>query len=87
MSQIHEHLVAGVYMDILSRYTLHIVYLCKVAMDIVAKLNPPDKSGVRIAKLDEMSYREKLWSHTPLTGFWQVGEWYSKRLESLELPP
>ena len=45
------------------------MYLCKVAMDIVAKKMPPDKDGVRIAKLDEMSYRRQLWEHTPLTDF------------------
>ncbi len=61
------------------------LYLCKVAMDIVAKHIPPDKNGVRIAELDEMSYREKLWSHTPLTDFWRVGRGYAKRLESVGL--
>lgn len=49
------------------------LYLCKVAMDIVAKKMPPDKDGVRIAELDEMSYRQLLWNHTPLTDFWRVG--------------
>ena len=48
------------------------LYLCKVAMDIVAKHIPPDKYGVRIAKLDEMSYRRLLWGHKPLTDFWRV---------------
>lgn len=57
------------------------LYLCKVAMDIVAKHVPADKDGVRIAQLDEMSYREKLWSHRPLTDFWRVGRGYAKKLE------
>ena len=50
------------------------LYLCKVAMDIVAKHIPADKNGVRIAELDEMSYRKTLWSHQPLTDFWRVGK-------------
>ncbi len=58
------------------------LYLCKIAMDIVAKHIPPDKDGVRIAELDEMSYREQLWSHRPITDFWRVGRGYSKRLEA-----
>ncbi len=49
------------------------MYLCKVAMDIVAKKMLPDKDGVRIAELDEMSYRRELWEHVPLTDFWRVG--------------
>ena len=57
------------------------LYLCKVAMDIVAKHIPADKNGVRIAELDEMSYRKTLWSHQPLTDFWQVGRGYAKKLE------
>lgn len=56
------------------------LYLCKIAMDIVAKKMPPDKDGVRIAELDEMSYREKLWDHTPLTDFWRVGSGYANKL-------
>ncbi len=56
------------------------MYLCKVAMDIVAKKMPPDKDGVRIAELDEMSYRRLLWDHTPLTDFWRVGRGIAKRL-------
>ena len=55
-------------------------YLAKVAMDIVAKHSEPDENGVRIAELDEMSYREKLWSHTPITDFWQVGSGYERAL-------
>ena len=57
------------------------LYLCKVAMDIVAKHIPPDENGVRIAELDEMAYRRKLWEHTPLTDFWRVGKGYAKKLE------
>ena len=57
------------------------LYLCKVAMDIVAKHIPADENGVRIAELDERSYREKLWGHTPLTDFWRVGRGYAKKLE------
>lgn len=49
------------------------LYLCKVAMDIVAKHVPADKDGVRIAELNEISYRQKLWEHTPLTDFWRLG--------------
>lgn len=56
------------------------MYLCKVAMDIVAKKMPADKDGVRIAELDEMSYRKLLWNHTPLTDFWRVGPGYAKKL-------
>ena len=57
------------------------LYLCKIAMDIVAKHIEPDKNGVRIAELDEMSYRRKLWSHRPITDFWRVGNGYAKKLE------
>lgn len=57
------------------------LYLCKIAMDIVAKHIQPDKNGVRIAKLDEMTYRRLLWSHRPLTDFWRVGRGYTKKLE------
>ncbi|MCI6956566.1 MAG: DNA methylase [Candidatus Faecousia sp.] len=57
------------------------LYLCKVAMDIVAKHLPADKNGVRIAQLDEMSYREQLWDHRPITDFWRVGRGYARKLE------
>ncbi len=57
------------------------LYLCKVAMDIGAKRIPPDKNGVRIAKLTEMSYRQTLWNHRPLTDFWRIGKGYAKKLE------
>lgn len=56
------------------------MYLCKIAMDIVAKKMPADKDGVRIAELDEMSYRRQLWDHTPLTDFWRVGRGIANRL-------
>lgn len=59
------------------------LYLAKVAMDIVAKHLPGDSDGVRIAELDEFSYREKLWTHTPLTDFWRIGQGYAKRLQDL----
>ncbi len=58
------------------------LYLCKVAMDIGAKHIPADKNGVRIAELDEISYRRTLWNHRPLTDFWRVGPGYAKKLES-----
>ena len=61
------------------------MYLCKIAMDIVAKHIKPDKDGVRIAELDEMSYRRKLWNHRPLTDFWRVGRGYAKKLEQCGL--
>ena len=57
------------------------MYLAKVAMDIVAKHIPPDKERVRIASLNEMSYRKILWDHQPLTDFWRVGKGYAKKLE------
>ena len=57
------------------------LYLCKVALDIVAKHVKPDRNGVRIAKLDEMSYRRLLWNYRPLTDFWRVGRGYQKKLE------
>ena len=56
------------------------LYLCKIAMDIVAKRCPPDADGVRIAELDEQSYREQLWDHRPLTDFWRVGPGYARKL-------
>ena len=57
------------------------MYLCKIAMDIVAKHIPADKDGVRIAELDEMTYRRKLWDHQPLTDFWRVGRGIAQKLE------
>ncbi|MEE1031630.1 MAG: DNA methylase [Ruminococcus sp.] len=58
------------------------MYLAKVAMDIMAKHSPMDEHGVRIAELDEISYRKALWSHRPLTDFWRVGRGYTKKLEA-----
>ena len=57
------------------------LFLCKVAMDVVAKHIPPDKNGVRIAELDEKRFRKELWNHKPLTDFWRVGRGYAKKLE------
>ncbi len=59
------------------------MYLCKVAMDVVAKHIPADKDGVRIAELNEDIYKEKLWGHTPITDFWRVGAGTAKKLEKL----
>lgn len=61
------------------------MYLAKIAMDIVAKHIPADKDGVRIAQLDEQSYREKLWDHQPITDFWMVGSGTARRLEKLHI--
>lgn len=57
------------------------MYLCKIAMDIMAKHIPADENGVRIAELDEISYRKALWEHQPLTDFWRVGKGYARRLQ------
>lgn len=57
------------------------LYLAKIAMDIEAKHIAPDEDGVRIAELDERSYRRNLWTHRPLTDFWRVGRGYEKKLE------
>ena len=61
------------------------LYLAKVAMDIVAKKAKPDRDGVRIAELDELSYREQLWAHRPLTDFWRIGGGISAKLEAMML--
>ena len=61
------------------------LYLCKIAMDIMAKHVDADADGVRIAELDEMSYRKQLWAHRPLTSFWQVGRGIAERLETSRL--
>ncbi len=61
------------------------LYLCKIAMDIVAKHAPADADGVRMASLDEMSYRRLLWDHQPLTDFWRVGRGYARRLSEVGL--
>ena len=58
------------------------LYLAKVAMDIVAKHTEPNRYGVRIAQLDEDSYRRRLWDHRPLTDFWRVGRGYARKLEA-----
>lgn len=58
------------------------LYLCKIAMDIYAKHVPADKDGVRIAELNELSYRQYLWDHRPLTDFWRVGRGISRKLEA-----
>lgn len=57
------------------------LYLCKIAMDIVAKRMPADEDGVRIAEIDEIGYRKMLWNHVPLTDFWRVGPGYAKKLK------
>ncbi len=61
------------------------MYLAKVCMDIVAKHTEPDCNGVRIAELDEMSYRKLLWKHTPITSFWRVGRGIAKKLEEYNI--
>jgi len=61
------------------------LFLCKVAMDIVAKHIPADKNGVRIAEIDEMEYRKTLWNHKPLTDFWRIGPGISRRLENARM--
>lgn len=61
------------------------LFLCKVAMDIVAKHAEPDEEGVRMAELDEMSYRRLLWNHRPLTDFWRIGRGYARKLEGIGL--
>lgn len=61
------------------------MYLAKIAMDIMAKRMPADEDGVRIAELDEYSYRRELWDHRPLTDFWRIGQGYSAKLEKVGL--
>ena len=58
------------------------LYLAKIAMDIVAKKSPPDNDGVRIAELNEESYKYLLWDHKPLTDFWQIGPGKARRLNN-----
>lgn len=58
------------------------LYLAKVAMDILAKHEPPDAHGVRMAFLDEERYKQRLWSHRPLTDFWRIGRGYARKLEA-----
>ncbi len=61
------------------------MFLCKIAMDIEAKHMPADADGVRIAELDEMSFRKKLWGHTPITDFWRIGPGIAKKLDKMGL--
>lgn len=61
------------------------LFLCKVAMDVTAKHIPADANGVRIAQLDEMSFRRTMWTHRPITDFWRVGRGYAARLEQYGL--
>lgn len=61
------------------------LYLCKIAMDIVAKKCEANEFGVRVAEIDEISYRKLLWDHKPLTDFWRVGVGYSKKLENYNI--
>ena len=61
------------------------LYLCKIAMDVMAKRMMPDENGARIAYLDVVKYRKELWSHTPLTDFWRIGSGISKKLEANRL--
>ena len=61
------------------------LYLAKIAMDIMAKHVPEDRNGVRIAFLDEMSYRKQLWDHKPITDFWRVGKGYAKKLADCQM--
>ena len=56
------------------------LYLCKIAMDMLAKHAEPDENGVRIAELTERGYRETLWDHTPLTDFWRIGNGTARKL-------
>lgn len=61
------------------------MFLCKIAMDILAKHAAPNAAGVRLAQLDEISFREKLWAHQPITDFWRIGPGYAKRLVSHQM--
>ncbi len=61
------------------------MYLAKVAMDITAKKMSPDEKGMRIAELDEMSYRHELWNHQPISDFWRIGRGYTKKLHAIGL--
>ncbi len=84
-----EELVRAMIKDVLERTGVTAtagigtnLYLAKIAMDVTAKHAEPDENGVRMAMLDERSYREKLWSHRPLTDFWRVGRGYARKLEA-----
>ncbi len=79
-----KEIVAQIYAETGITATVGIgtnMYLCKVAMDIVAKHINADAHGVHIACLDEMLYRQKLWNHKPLTDFWRIGRGIAKKLE------
>ncbi len=85
-----HQLAAKIIHDVLSRTGITAtagigtnMYLCKIAMDIVAKHIPADKDGVRIAELDELSYRQQLWNHRPLTSFWRVGQGTAAKLAAI----
>jgi len=85
-----HQLAAKIIRDVLSRTGITAtagigtnMYLCKIAMDIVAKHIPADKDGVRIAELDELSYRQQLWNHRPLTSFWRVGQGTAAKLAAI----
>ena len=82
--ELAKKMVREVYREIGITATVGIgtnLYLAKIAMDIMAKHVEPDQDGVRIAELDEMSYRRQLWSHRPLRDFWRVGPGYARKLE------
>ncbi|MBE6634314.1 MAG: DNA methylase [Ruminococcaceae bacterium] len=84
--ELTERMVSAVYRETGITATAGIgsnLYLCKVAMDIVAKHMPANRHGMRVASLNEESYRRALWSHRPLTDFWRVGQGIAKRLEAV----
>ena len=74
--------IYNIYLNYVAPEDIHVYSIDEVIMDIVAKHIPPDKNGVRIAELDEMSYRRLLWNHRPLTDFWRIGRGYAKKLEA-----
>jgi len=83
--QFAQKLIGEVYADTGITATAGVgtnLYLCKIAMDIMAKRCEPDATGARIAELDEFSYRQTLWDHRPLTDFWRIGRGYAKKLEA-----
>ena len=87
-----RELTMKIIMDVLSKTGITAtagigtnLYLAKIAMDIEAKHIPADRNGVRIAELNEASYRCKLWTHQPLTDFWRIGRGYAKKLEGIGL--
>lgn len=87
-SEFVTNLIMQVYRDTGITATAGIgtnLFLAKVAMDILAKHAEPNSAGVRIASLDEISFRKQLWSHTPITDFWRVGRGYQKRLKNRNL--